>query len=125
MTSFRCELPSDVVTDWIKVFGFKNLRDKRSLPFPATNPVTKEQFDQIASYYYPSRMPTVYDYETCKKILRQILKKSGYLLMAKEIRVKQARIYEYYLTTEEMQDAPTQTWPLGVDPLIIEGTTHS
>ena len=112
------------------MFGFKNLRDKRSLPFPATNPVTKEQFDQIASYYYPSRMPTVYDYETCKKILRQILKKSGYLLMAKEIRVKQARIYEYYLTTETlleegMQDAPTQTWPLGVDPLIIVGTTHS
>jgi hypothetical protein len=109
MTSFRCELPPDVVTDWIKAFGFKNLRDRRSLLFPAANPVYQELFEKVLTFYYPSRKPTIYDYNTCKKILRQILKKSGYLLLSKEVRINHVRTHEYML---QPLNEVSETFPL-------------
>jgi len=126
MTSFRSELPPDVATEWIKAFGFKNLRDRRSLQFPAQNPITQEAFDAMMKYYYPSRRPAAYDYQSCKKIFRQIIKASEHILVSKEIRIGAIRTHEYSImpTKQESQDEPTEIWPLGVDPQKDEGTTH-
>ena len=126
MTSFRSELPPDVATEWIKAFGFKNLRDRRSLQFPAQNPITQEAFDAMMKYYYPSRRPAVYDYQSCKKIFRQIIKASEHVLVSKEIRIGVIRTHEYSImpTKQESQDEPTEIWPLGVDPQKDEETTH-
>jgi len=126
MTSFRSELPPDVVTEWIKAFGFKNLRDRRSLQFPAQNPVTLDTFNAMMKYYYPSRRPTTYDYQSCKKIFRQIIKASEHVLVSKEIRIGAIRTHEYSIipTKQESQDEPTEIWPLGVDPQKDEETTH-
>ena len=125
MTSFRSELPQDVVIEWIKAFGFKNFRDKRWLQFPLTNPVTAELYDTIVPYYYPSRLPP-YDYTNCKKILRHLLKKSEYSLLSKEVRVGKERRHEYSIQSNqpESQDEPKETWPLGVDSQKDEETTH-
>ena len=126
MTSFRSELPPDVATEWIKAFGFKNLRDRRSLQFPAQNPITQEAFDAMMKYYYPSRRPAVYDYQSCKKIFRQIIKATEHVLVSKEIRIGVIRTHEYSImpTKQESQDEPTEIWPLGVDPQKDEETTH-
>ena len=126
MTSFRSELPLDVVTEWIKAFGFKNLRDRRSLQFPAQNPITLDAFNAIMKYYYPSRRPATYDYQSCKKIFRQIIKASEHILLSKEIRIGPLRTHEYSImpTKQESQDEPTEIWPLGVDPQKDEETTH-
>ena len=126
MTSFRSELPLDVATEWIKAFGFKNLRDRRSLQFPAQNPITQETFDAMMKYYYPSRRPATYDYQSCKKIFRQIIKASEHVLISKEIRIGPLRTHEYSImpTKQESQDEPTEIWPLGVDPQKDEETTH-
>ena len=125
MTSFRSELPQDVVIEWIKAFGFKNFRDKRWLQFPLTNPVTAELYDTIVPYYYPSRLPP-YDYTNCKKILRHLLKKSEYSLLSKEVRVGKERRHEYSIQSNqpESQDEPKETWPLGVESQKDEETTH-
>lgn len=125
MTSFRSELPQDVVIEWIKAFGFKNFRDKRWLQFPLTNPVTAELYDTIVPYYYPSRLPP-YDYTNCKKILRHLLKKSEFSLLSKEVRVGKERRHEYSIQSNlpESQDEPKETWPLGVDSQKDEETTH-
>ena len=125
MTSFRSELPQDVVIEWIKAFGFKNFRDKRWLQFPLTNPVTVELYDSIVPYYYPSRLPP-YDYTNCKKILRHLLKKSEYSLLSKEVRIGKERRHEYSIQSNqpELQDEPKETWPLGVDSQKDEETTH-
>ena len=125
MTSFRSELPQDVVIEWIKAFGFKNFRDKRWLQFPLTNPVTSELYDTIVPYYYPSRLPP-YDYTNCKKILRHLLKKSEFSLLSKEVRVGKERRHEYSIQSNlpESQDEPKETWPLGVDSQKDEETTH-
>ena len=127
MTSFRSELPPDVVIEWIKVFGFKNLRDRRWLQFPAQNPVTQEAYDAMMKYYYPSRRPATYDYQSCKKIFRQIIKSSEHVLLSKEIRIGPLRTHEYQLSPlkQESLDEPTETWPLGVVPPTDEETTHS
>ena len=126
MTSFRSELPPDVVTEWIKAFGFKNLRDRRSLQFPAQNPITLDAFNAMMKYYYPSRRPATYDYQSCKKIFRQIIKASEHILLSKEIRIGPLRTHEYSImpTKQESQDEPTEIWPLGVDPQKDEETTH-
>ena len=126
MTSFRSELPPDVVTEWIKAFGFKNLRDRRSLQFPAQNPITLDAFNAMMKYYYPSRRPAIYDYQSCKKIFRQIIKASEHILVSKEIRIGSLRTHEYSImpTKQESQDEPTEIWPLGVDPQKDEETTH-
>ena len=126
MTSFRSELPPDVVTEWIKAFGFKNLRDRRSLQFPAQNPITRDAFNAMMKYYYPSRRPATYDYQSCKKIFRQIIKASEHILLSKEIRIGPVRTHEYSImpTKQESQDEPTEIWPLGVDPQKDEETTH-
>ena len=125
MTSFRSELPQDVVIEWIKAFGFKNFRDKRWLQFPLTNPVTSELYDTIVPYYYPSRLPP-YDYTNCKKILRHLLKKSEFSLLSKEVRVGKERRHEYSIQSNlpESQDEPKETWPLGVESQKDEETTH-
>ena len=125
MTSFRSELPQDVVIEWIKAFGFKNFRDKRWLQFPLINPVPVELYDSIVPYYYPSRLPA-YDYTNCKKILRHLLKKSEYSLLSKEVRVGKERRHEYSIQSNqpELQDEPKETWPLGVDSQKDEETTH-
>ena len=125
MTSFRSELPQDVVIEWIKAFGFKNFRDKRWLQFPLTNPVTSKLYDTIVPYYYPSRLPP-YDYTNCKKILRHLLKKSEFSLLSKEVRVGKERRHEYSIQSNlpESQDEPKETWPLGVDSQKDEETTH-
>lgn len=125
MTSFRSELPQDVVIEWIKAFGFKNFRDKRWLQFPLTNPVTAELYDTIVPYYYPSRLPP-YDYTNCKKILRHLLKKSEFSLLSKEVRVGKERRHEYSIQSNlpESQDEPKETWPLGVESQKDEETTH-
>ena len=126
MTSFRSELPPDVVTEWIKAFGFKNLRDRRSLQFPAQNPISQELFDAMMKYYYPSRRPPTYDYQSCKKIFRQIIKASEHTLVSKEIRIGVIRTHEYSITPmkQESPDEPTEIWPLGADPQKDEETTH-
>ena len=127
MTSFRSELPQDVVIEWIKAFGFKNFRDKRWLQFPQTNPVIKTLYDEVSQHYYPSRLPP-YDYTNCKKILRHVLKKSGYTLLSKEVRVGKERRHEYSISEinpSESQDEPKETWLLGVDPPKDEETMHS
>ena len=126
MTSFRSELPLDVATEWIKAFGFKNLRDRRSLQFPAQNPITLDAFNAMMKYYYPSRRPVTYDYQSCKKIFRQIIKASEHVLISKEIRIGPLRTHEYSImpTKQESQDEPTEIWPLGVDPQKDEETTH-
>ena len=126
MTSFRSELPLDVATEWIKAFGFKNLRDRRSLQFPAQNPITLDAFNAMMKYYYPSRRPVTYDYQSCKKIFRQIIKASEHVLVSKEIRIGPIRTHEYSImpTKQESQDEPTEIWPLGVDPQKDEETTH-
>ena len=114
------------MTEWIKAFGFKNLRDRRSLQFPAQNPVTLDAFKAMMKYYYPSRRPATYDYQSCKKIFRQIIKASEHVLVSKEIRIGPIRTHEYSImsTKQESQDEPTETWPLGVDPLKDEETKH-
>ena len=118
MTSFRSELPPDVVIEWIKAFGFKNLRDRRWLQFPAQNPVIKEMFDKMLVYYYPSRRPAVYDYQTTKKVFRQIIKASEHVLVSKEIRIGPIRTHEYQInpTKQESLDETTEIYPLGVAP---------
>lgn len=114
------------MTEWIKAFGFKNLRDRRSLQFPAQNPITLDAFNAMMKYYYPSRRPATYDYQSCKKIFRQIIKSSEHILVSKEIRIGPLRTHEYSITPtkQESQDEPTEIWPLGVDPQKDEETTH-
>jgi len=126
MTSFRSELPQDVVIEWIKAFGFKNLRDRRWLKFPAENPVTKETFDKMLVYYYPSRRPATYDFQTTKKVFRQIVKASEHVLVSKEIRIGPIRTHEYQIMPlkQELLDETTEIYPLGVAPLKDEETTH-
>ena len=114
------------MTEWIKAFGFKNLRDRRSLQFPAQNPITLDAFNAMMKYYYPSRRPAIYDYQSCKKIFRQIIKASEHVLVSKEIRIGAIRTHEYSImpTKQESQDEPTEIWPLGVDPQKDEETMH-
>ena len=114
------------MTEWIKAFGFKNLRDRRSLQFPAQNPITLDAFNAMMKYYYPSRRPTTYDYQSCKKIFRQIIKSSEHTLVSKEIRIGPLRTHEYSIMPmkQELPDEPTEIWPLGVDPQKDEETTH-
>ncbi len=114
------------MTEWIKAFGFKNLRDRRSLQFPAQNPITLDAFNAMMKYYYPSRRPATYDYQSCKKIFRQIIKASEHILGSKEIRIGPLRTHEYSITPtkQESQDEPTEIWPLGADPQKDEETTH-
>lgn len=126
MTSFRSELPQDVVIEWIKAFGFKNLRDRRWLQFPAQNPVTKETFDKMLVYYYPSRRPATYDFQTTKKVFRQIIKASEHVLVSKEIRIGPIRTHEYQIMPlkQESLDETTEIYPLGVAPPKDEETTQ-
>ena len=126
MTSFRSELPPDVVIEWIKAFGFKNLRDRRWLQFPAQNPVTKETFDKMLVYYYPSRRPATYDFQTTKKVFRQIIKASEHVLVSKEIRIGPIRTHEYQIMPlkQESLDETTEIYPLGVAPPKDEETTQ-
>jgi len=80
----------------------------------------------MMKYYYPSRRPAEYDYQSCKKIFRQIIKSSEHTLVSKEIRIGPVRTHEYSImpTKQESQDEPTEIWPLGVDPQKDEETTH-
>ncbi len=112
--------------EWIKAFGFKNLRDRRWLQFPAQNPVAKETFDKMLVYYYPSRRPTTYDFQTTKKVFRQIIKASEHVLVSKEIRIGPIRTHEYQIMSlkQELLDETTEIYPLGVAPLKDEETTH-
>ena len=112
--------------EWIKAFGFKNLRDRRWLQFPAHNPVAKEMFDKMLVYYYPSRRPTTYDFQTTKKVFRQIIKASEHVLVSKEIRIGPIRTHEYQIMPlkQESLDETTEIYPLGVAPPKDEETTQ-
>ena len=83
-------------------------------------------FDKMLVYYYPSRRPTTYDFQTTKKVFRQIIKASEHVLVSKEIRIGPIRTHEYQIMPlkQESLDETTEIYPLGVAPPKDEETTQ-